>query len=270
MCVQRTGCGTWSICLAVVAVLSELITFGFRADAVPVIGNWLNDYLPEVIINGFRLPFYFGGVPLLILVSVLMDTARQAQSQLVRLPPLANRSGDDSALPEVDYEDFVPVLVPQGAGMEPFIKTVLESAGIRCSVKNEGVQDLFGYGRVGTGFSVFAGTPAVLVEPTRAEESAELLASIEAEQLVGTVVHYFARPEVGVIHLGADLNIGDTLHFLGRGADFRQVVTSMETDHRLVESASADNEVAVKVDQRVRAGTQVYRVTPAEPQAANT
>ena len=83
-----------------------------------------------------------------------------------------------------------------------------------------------------------------------------------AEELVGSVSHYFAKPQVGVVKLTRDLKVGDTLRLSGHGADFQQTVTSMQVDHVAVETASPGTEVAIKVEERVRAGTQVYRITP--------
>ena len=57
------------------------------------------------------------------------------------------------------------------------------------------------------------------------------------------------------------IRFGDTLRFQGHGADFQQQVTSMEIERAPVEIAAAGTEAAIKVDQRVRQGDQVYRVT---------
>jgi translation initiation factor IF-2 len=83
-----------------------------------------------------------------------------------------------------------------------------------------------------------------------------------AEELIGSVSHYFAKPQVGVVKLTAGIKVGDTLRFSGHGAEFRQTVTSMQLDHVPVETASPGTEVAIKVEQRVREGTHVYRITP--------
>jgi hypothetical protein len=248
----------WSILLAVVVILPELMSGEFRGDALtPYDGIWL-----------------------LIVAGVSMDTVQQIQAQLIRRPRLRPivRSDEESAsfdsepewLTDVDYERFVPVLTPRDAAMVPFVESLLRSAGIRCFVKNEEIQDLFGVGRLGTGFSTFTGPPTVSVEPGRAEEAAGLLANIEAQQPIGTIVHYFAKPQVGVIHLAADLTVGETLRFCGHGADFAQIVESMQDDYRPVQTASAASDVAIKVDRRVRAGTRVYRVRPhgVEPASA--
>ncbi len=52
--------------------------------------------------------------------------------------------------------------------------SVLKGAGIRCYVKGEGLQDLFGFGRFGTGFSLVAGPVELQVAKDEAEK-AELL-----------------------------------------------------------------------------------------------
>ncbi|UCC47810.1 MAG: translation elongation factor-like protein [Gemmatimonadota bacterium] len=83
-----------------------------------------------------------------------------------------------------------------------------------------------------------------------------------AEELVGTITHYFPKPEVGVVKLTADLKVGDVLHFRGHTTEFQQEITSMQVEHENIETAAAGDEVAIKVDQRVRAGDEVYRVTP--------
>ena len=39
--------------------------------------------LPELLISKYKVPFYFGGTSLLIVVSVTMDTVTQIQSYLL-------------------------------------------------------------------------------------------------------------------------------------------------------------------------------------------
>lgn len=77
---------------------------------------------------------------------------------------------------------------------------------------------------------------------------------------IGTVIHYFAEPEVGAIRLEDDLAVGDTVAFRGATTDFRQEVTSMEVEHESVDRASDGDEIAVQVEERVREGDEVYRV----------
>ncbi len=72
-----------SIYLASIAVLPDLMIVGFRADAIPVIGDQLDTLLPGFITNGLGVTFYFGGTSLLIIVGVSMDTIQQVESQMI-------------------------------------------------------------------------------------------------------------------------------------------------------------------------------------------
>ena len=77
-----------SIYLALVAVLPDLLIVGFRADAVPFVGDQLDtalrsSALTSWITEGLGVTFYFGGTSLLIIVGVSMDTVQQVESQLI-------------------------------------------------------------------------------------------------------------------------------------------------------------------------------------------
>jgi len=72
-----------SVYLALVAVLPDLMIVGFRADAVPLLGDQLDTLLPGFITDGLGVTFYFGGTSLLIIVGVSMDTVQQIESQLI-------------------------------------------------------------------------------------------------------------------------------------------------------------------------------------------
>lgn len=78
---------------------------------------------------------------------------------------------------------------------------------------------------------------------------------------IGTVTHFYNRICVAVLELERDLHLGDTIHFLGRHTDFKQQVQSMEIEHQPITEASPGQEVAVKVDRRVRRGDRLYLVT---------
>ena len=55
---------------------------GFHVNHLPVIGRYF-DNLPNWILNGMGVQFYFGGTSLLIVVGVAMDTVQQIEAQLV-------------------------------------------------------------------------------------------------------------------------------------------------------------------------------------------
>jgi putative protease len=78
---------------------------------------------------------------------------------------------------------------------------------------------------------------------------------------VGTVTHYFNKIGVAVLELSDSLAAGDRLHFLGKHTDFPQQVGSMQIDHEPVEQAEKGSDVAIKVDQRVRRGDSVFKIS---------
>jgi len=83
-----------------------------------------------------------------------------------------------------------------------------------------------------------------------------------AEELVGTVTHYFKGPSVAVVRVTqGKIGLGDQLHFVGHTTDFTETVTSMEVEHKKVETAAEGDEIAIQVVDRTREHDQVYRVT---------
>lgn len=83
-----------------------------------------------------------------------------------------------------------------------------------------------------------------------------------AEELVGTVTHYFKGPSVAVVRLTqGEVALGDQLHFVGHTTDFTETVRSMEIEHEKVETASEGDEIAIQVVDRTREHDQVYKVT---------
>jgi translation initiation factor IF-2 len=80
------------------------------------------------------------------------------------------------------------------------------------------------------------------------------------EHMVGKVTHYFNRIGVAAVRLDAAVATGDTLRFVGQGADFYQQLSSLQIGGKPVEKAEAGQEVGIKVESPVKQGTAVYRV----------
>ncbi|RMH15615.1 MAG: preprotein translocase subunit SecY [Acidobacteria bacterium] len=72
-----------SLYLSAVSILPELMLSGFKVANVPIIGGWLDSWVPPFISEGLGIQFYFGGTSLLIVVGVAMDFVQQLESQLV-------------------------------------------------------------------------------------------------------------------------------------------------------------------------------------------
>jgi hypothetical protein len=81
---------------------------------------------------------------------------------------------------------------------------------------------------------------------------------------VGEVTHYYQKIMVAVITLVEPLNVGDRIHFkspTGRieWVDFEQQVGSIEVEHESLQTAESGQEIALKVEQRVRKRDRVYK-----------
>ncbi len=84
-----------------------------------------------------------------------------------------------------------------------------------------------------------------------------------AEQLIGTVTHYFSKAGVAAIRItDGQLSVGDTIHIVGHTSDFTQTVESMQVEHAPVQVARAGDQVGLKVVEHAREHDRVYRVVP--------
>lgn len=79
--------------------------------------------------------------------------------------------------------------------------------------------------------------------------------------LVGEVNHFYDRIGVAVIDLVDALQVGDQVHFFGRSTDFRQEVLSMQIEHEPISEAGKGQEIAMKVERRVRNHDKVYKLS---------
>ncbi|MCX7779265.1 MAG: hypothetical protein N2259_03450 [Patescibacteria group bacterium] len=81
------------------------------------------------------------------------------------------------------------------------------------------------------------------------------------EKQIGKITHYFGKISVGVIELSDELKVGETIKIVGHGREFTQKVESMQIEHQNVEKAGKGESVGLKVDQPVKEGDVVYKVT---------
>jgi preprotein translocase subunit SecY len=72
-----------AVYLALVAVLPEFMITGLKVQTIPLIGEFLDNNLPNWFTQGMGIDFYFGGTSILIVVGVAMDTMQQIEAQLV-------------------------------------------------------------------------------------------------------------------------------------------------------------------------------------------
>jgi len=82
-----------------------------------------------------------------------------------------------------------------------------------------------------------------------------------AEEEIGRVSDFFARPVVAGIDLTGSLKIGDKLHIVGHTTNLEFVVESLQIHNADVSEANPGDEVGIKVPDRVRRGDRILRVT---------
>lgn len=82
---------------------------------------------------------------------------------------------------------------------------------------------------------------------------------------VGDVTNYFNRVGVAVIVLSDRLEVGDWIGFV-RNEEllFEQEVTSIQVDRENIMFADAGDDIGLQVAQKVRRGTEVYRLLSEE------
>lgn len=79
-------------------------------------------------------------------------------------------------------------------------------------------------------------------------------------ELIGEVTHFYNRIGVAVVDLTGSIEVGDQVHFFGRSTDFRQQVQSMQIEHEPISEAGRGQEVAIKVERRVRNHDKIYKL----------
>lgn len=78
---------------------------------------------------------------------------------------------------------------------------------------------------------------------------------------IGTVIHFYDKISVAVVLLMDSLRVGDRIKFVRGGEDlFEEAVESMQIEHNQVDEAKSGDEAAIKINQKVREGAEVYKV----------
>ena len=79
---------------------------------------------------------------------------------------------------------------------------------------------------------------------------------------IGKVTHYIDKIGVAIVELTANLAVGDKLKFVRGGEDiFEQAVESIQIEHEKKESAKKGDVIGLKVEQEVKEGAEVYKVS---------
>jgi len=76
-------------------------------------------------------------------------------------------------------------------------------------------------------------------------------------KVIGKVSHYFDNIQVAALNLSGTLAVGDTVKIAGHGQELTQTISSMQVDKVQIAKAKKGDDVAIKVDQPVKAGDEV-------------
>ena len=78
---------------------------------------------------------------------------------------------------------------------------------------------------------------------------------------VGEITHYFTRIGVAVVDVSGPLKVGDRIAIKGMTTNYEMTLESMQVEGNNIEEANEGDDVGMKVDDRVRKGDIVYKLS---------
>lgn len=82
-----------------------------------------------------------------------------------------------------------------------------------------------------------------------------------ADFKVGKITHYFDKIGVAVVELTDRLVVGDLIKISGHSNEFTMTVGSMQIEHEQIKEAKKGDTIGMKVDQEVKEGDEIYKVS---------
>ncbi len=83
-------------------------------------------------------------------------------------------------------------------------------------------------------------------------------ASTRSAKPIGVVTHFFTQIKVAIVKFKQPVSVGKEIRFHGATTDFKQVLKSMQYDHKPVTKAPKGKQIGIKVSKRVREGDSVF------------
>ena len=79
------------------------------------------------------------------------------------------------------------------------------------------------------------------------------------EKKIGKVIHYFSKIKVAVIKFSVPISVGDSIRIEGgEDTNFKMKISSMEVDGEKIKKAKKNQEIGIKVKNKVREGYKVF------------
>lgn len=79
-------------------------------------------------------------------------------------------------------------------------------------------------------------------------------------KLIGKVTHFYPKISVAVIDVLDEIKVGDEILIKGKTTNFKQLIESMQIEHKQVEKANRGDSIGLKVIERVREGDEVFKI----------
>ena len=84
-----------------------------------------------------------------------------------------------------------------------------------------------------------------------------------ADKKVGVISHYYNHLGVAIIEVKSPFSVGDTLKYVKHGSGeeiFQQTISSIQEDHKPIDTTKKGMSVGIKVDKIVHEGVEVFKV----------
>lgn len=76
---------------------------------------------------------------------------------------------------------------------------------------------------------------------------------------IGAVTHWYGKIGVAVLNLKGALKVGDRVRVAHGEEEFEETISSMQVDHKPVESVKKGADVAVRFSQKAKEGALLFR-----------
>jgi hypothetical protein len=119
--------------------------------------------------------------------------------------------GDSPPQDGVGFIRLVTVYETGNPATISFVKSILESEGIRYHCKGEGLQELFAGGRLGTGYNPITGPVEIQVDERDAEKAKEILSQVEEHAFEQSEGEYEVEDAEGREDTGAKKSVSKIL-----------------------------------------------------------
>lgn len=101
--------------------------------------------------------------------------------------------------------------------------------------------------------------PAKKIVKKKITKSKKPLKPAKKNKPIGKVTHFYAQIKVAIIKFNTNVKSGTELYVKGATTDFKEVVKSMQYDHKPVMTAPKGKLIGIKLKKRVREGDLVYK-----------